>query len=172
MKTIFYNYALLIFLIILFGCSATKNTNSNTAISKELVESKRYTFIAQTVIPTEDSRYNPRFMFPNGSNLYQLTPGYDIKISPDSVTAYLPFFGRAYTAPMDPGKGGIKFTSTNFTYKITLRKKNYEVTITPKDVGDINSLFLSITPSGYAYAQVISINRSPIAYNGIIEGNQ
>lgn len=153
--------------IMLAGCASSKNTTG--ADAENMLNEQRYTFVARTVIPTEDSRYNPRFMFPNGNNLYQLTSGYDLKVTRDSVTAWLPFFGRAYTAPLDPTKGGIKFTSTDFDYKKSMRKKNTEITITPKDVQDIRSVFISVSPGGYAYVQVLSLNRTPISFNGIIE---
>ncbi len=153
--------------IMLAGCASSKNTTG--ADVENMLNEQRYTFVARTVIPTEDSRYNPRFMFPNGNNLYQLTSGYDLKVTRDSVTAWLPFFGRAYTAPLDPTKGGIKFTSTDFDYKKSMRKKNTEITITPKDVQDIRSVFISVSPGGYAYVQVLSLNRTPISFNGIIE---
>ncbi|HMR82262.1 MAG TPA: DUF4251 domain-containing protein [Niabella sp.] len=153
--------------IMLASCASSKNTTG--ADVENMLNEQRYTFVARTVIPTEDSRYNPRFMFPNGNNLYQLTSGYDLKVTKDSVTAYLPFFGRSFTAPLDPSKGGIKFTSTDFDYKKSMRKKNTEITITPKDVQDIRSVFISVTPGGYAYVQVLSLNKTPISFNGIIE---
>ncbi|MCH5597305.1 DUF4251 domain-containing protein [Niabella ginsengisoli] len=120
------NTILLFFLFIIgVGCASQQSSTQSTSTTdyEKLVDEKRYTFIAQTVIPTEDSRYNPRLMFPNGNNLYNLTSGYDLKITPDSVTAFLPFFGRSFTAPLDPSKGGIKFTSTDFEYKKSVRKK-------------------------------------------------
>ena len=156
--------------ITIVSCASSKNTAATTEADIEnMLNKQRYTFVARTVAPTEDSRYNPRLMFPNGSNLYQLSSGYDLKVTRDSVSAYLPFFGRAYTAPLDPSKGGIKFTSTNFDYKTSMRKKNTEITIIPKDVQDIRSILISVTPGGYAYVQVLSLNRTPISFNGVIE---
>src|SRR5690606_13789712 len=98
-----------------------------------------------------------------------LNGGYDVKVTPDSVIAYLPFFGRSFVAPMDPTNGGIKFTSTDFSFTKELKKKNYEITITPKDVRDIQQLYFTISPGGYAYLRGQSINRTPISFNGIIE---
>jgi len=154
------------------SCASQKTAAGSKPDYAAMVDSRRFTFKAQTVIPTEDSRFNPRFMLPNGNNLYQLSAGYDIKITPDSVIAYLPFFGRSFTAPVDPTKGGIRFTSTDFDYKQSIKKKNYQITITPKDDREVRSLFLTITPSGYAYVQVLSMNKTPISFNGIIEKDQ
>lgn len=173
MKNVLHAGPLFILMILFFSsCASQKATTGSQPDYQALIESRRFTFKAQTVIPTEDSRFNPRFMFPNGNNLYQLSSGYDVKVTPDSVTAYLPFFGRSFTAPLDPTKGGIQFTSTDFDYKQSIKKKNYQITITPKDARDIRSLSLTITPAGYAYVQVLSMNKTPISYNGVIENDQ
>ena len=158
--------------ILLFSCSSQYKSGRSSATNYDsLIQQQRFTFVAQSVIPTEDSRYNPRLMFPNGSNLYQLSSGYDLKVTPDTITAYLPFYGRAYTAPMDPSKGGIQFTTTKFDYKRTMRKQNYEITITPKDAQDVRTVYITVSPSGYASVNILSQNRTPISYNGIIEPN-
>lgn len=153
----------------MLSCSSQKNMGSTAATT--MIDEQRYTFVATSVFPTEDSRYSPRLMFPNGSNLYQLTSRYDLKITPDSVTAYLPFFGRAYSAPIDPTEGGIKFTSTDFSYKKSIKKGNYEIEIIPRDTRDVRNLYLTISPSGYGSLRILSNNRTPIAFNGQIEKN-
>ncbi|WP_114789254.1 DUF4251 domain-containing protein [Niabella yanshanensis] len=173
MKNLTHIGCLLILSILAFSsCASQKTVTATEQDYAALINNRRFTFVARTVIPTEDSRFNPRFMFPNGNNLYQLTSGYDVKITPDSVTAYLPFFGRSFTAPLDPTKGGIQFTSTDFDYKQSIKKKNYQITITPKDNRDIRNLLLTVTPSGYAYLQVLSMNKTPISFNGVIEKDQ
>lgn len=154
------------------SCADSKNMVTSNTTLKNMIETQHYTFIAQNAIPTEDSRLNPRLMLPQGSNLYQLTSRYDLKITPDSVIAYLPFFGRSFTAPLDPTKGGIQFVSTKFNYTKNIHKKNYEITITPQDAQDVRSIYLTISPSGYASARIISTNRTPISFNGIIDENQ
>ncbi|MFT3901749.1 MAG: DUF4251 domain-containing protein [Niabella sp.] len=156
------------FAITITGCSSQKASVQSTPLASK-IEEQRYTFNAQSVFPTEDSRFNPRLMFPNSSSLYQLGTGYDLKVTPDSVIAYLPFFGRAYTAPMNPTEGGIKFTSTKFDYKKAIRKGNYEIQISPRDNKDVNSLLLVVSPGGYASLRVTSNNRTPISFNGRIE---
>lgn len=159
----------LVFAIVSSSCSGQqKAASSDTATP--MVEEQRYTFIAQQAIPMEDARYNLRDLFPNaGASLYQLSGNYDLKVTPDSVVAYLPFYGRSFTAPMDPTKGGIKFTSTKFDYKKSKRKGNYEIEITPRDVREVQSLFLSISPAGYTQLRVVNLNRSPIAFNGVLK---
>src|SRR3981081_4677218 len=68
---------------------------------QNLLDSRQFVFKAETAIPLR------------GGTRY-LTSDYDMKVSKDSVVADLPFFGRAYSPPIDPSKGGIPFTSVNF----------------------------------------------------------
>lgn len=171
-KTNYLMLPLLAFILSIASCASQKKTGSEMARIAGMMNDQKYTFAAQSVLPTEDARYNVRNLFPGGSNLYQLTSRYDLRITPDSVIAYLPFFGRAYTAPLDPTKGGIQFTSTKFSYKKTIRKGNYEILIEPHDNTDVKSLYLTVSPSGYASLRIISLNKTPIAYNGIIEDNR
>src|SRR4051812_10006074 len=70
---------------------------------QNLVNSKNYVFVAQTVLPL-------------GGRVRNLTSPYDLKVAGDTVISDLPYFGRAFVAPIDPAEGGIRFTSTNFSY--------------------------------------------------------
>jgi hypothetical protein len=87
----------------------------------------------------------------------------------DSIVTYLPYFGRAYVAPVDPTEGGIKFTSTNFSYTAKQKKDGWEITILPKDTRDVKQMYLSVSTKGYAKLQVISNNRESISYNGYVD---
>jgi hypothetical protein len=104
-----------------------------------------------------------------------LTSEYDLKVSKDTIIAYLPYFGRAYIAPTNPTEGGIKFTWTKFDYSVKQTKNgSWEILIKPKEknisnASDVQNLRLSISTSGYASLQVISSNRDPISFNGTIE---
>lgn len=173
MKTI--TYLSLLFVtgaIFLVSCSTPKSGTAKTGNISGILDEQEYTFVAQTAFPTEDARYNVRNLFPNGSNLYQLTSRYDVKVTPDTVEVFLPFFGRSFTAPLDPSKGGIKFTSTDFNYKKSQRKNNYEIEITPRDNNEIRTMYLTVSPNGYASLRINSNNKTPIAFNGIVEENQ
>lgn len=133
-----------------------KNDLKKEAIEK-MIANHSYVFKAQTVLPTG--------AVPNR----QLNSDYDLRVSPDTVISYLPYFGRAYTAPIDPTKGGIQFTSVKFDYKETQRKKGgWDIVIKPQDTQDASQLILNISEAGYASLQVIGNNRQPISFSGII----
>ena len=147
-------------LIVSLGMSAANAQSSDKEQQKEnhiksLIESKNYVFKAQTV-------------FPLGGRSRILTSDYDLRILGDSVVAYLPYFGRAYSAPIDPSQGGIHFTSTQYDYKMQPNKKGWNITILPKDTRDARELSLNITTSGYATLMVSSNNRQSISFNGYI----
>lgn len=137
------------------GCNTARQTVSTTSTT-QLLENQEYVFKAQSMIPMRGT-------------LRPLTGEYDIIISRDTVNYYLPYFGRSFTAPIDPTDLGITHVSTNFAYtKTQNRKGNYNVTIIPKDDADVREMNLSISPDGYANLQVQLNNRQPIRFNGVI----
>ena len=122
---------------------------------KKLVEGKDFIFKAQTASPL-------------GGMTRQLTTEYDLRVIGDSMITYLPYFGRAYTAPLPGSTGGINFTSTDFAYSVSEKKKGgWEIRITPSG-NDVRQLFLTVSESGYATLQVLSTNRQSISYNGYV----
>lgn len=127
----------------------------DTAIVRQKVEAKKYTFVAQNAMPMR-------------GRTIQLTSLHDLKITGDSVIAGLPYYGRAYSAPINPSDNGINFTSVSFDYKSTYRKKRWEISIKPKDIQSVSEMNLIIYSNGRASLQVTSNNRQPISFNGVL----
>lgn len=142
-------------IVLAFSSVSAQAQQLNKTEVKQAIDSKNFVFKAQTVLPmTGMSRY--------------LTTEYDVKLLGDSVVAYLPYFGRAYSVTYGEG-GGIDFTSSKFDYKVEQRRKGgWNVTVTPEDTRDVRQLSLAISENGYATLQVISNNKQPISYNGYI----
>ena len=142
---------------VLFSCSSSQNVTAvKGAEVKNILDSQRYVFVAQTALPM-------------GGQSRHLTSEYRLVISPDSVISDLPYFGRAYSAPMGSSEGGIKFTSTKFDYNLQESKKGkWDVTIKPKDATDVREVNVTIFDSGSASVQVTSNNRQPMSFNGYI----
>jgi hypothetical protein len=136
---------------------APSKGSANTTTIKNMIDSGNYVFQAQSALPMR-------------GNIRQLTTdNYTLKVNPEKITSDLPYFGRAYTAPIDPTRTGIQFTTKDFDYKITPGKKEgWNVLIKPKDYKDVQQLQLSISSAGYATLQVISASRESITFNGII----
>ncbi len=128
---------------------------------KNLVESRVYDFIAQSATPMS-------------GRIRYLNTDYSLELRQDSMAADLPYFGRAYAAPINPAEGGIRFKSSDFQYEIKdARNGGWNIKIKPKDVPDIQQLIMQISANGYATLQVTSTNRQAISFNGYIrERNQ
>lgn len=127
---------------------------------QNLVDNRQYTFVAQRVLP----------MSGRGRDL---TSAYDLKVSQDTIAAFLPYFGRAYSAPTDPTQGGIKFTSTQFKYsEKTAKRGGWNITITPEDNRDVQHLTLFVSKDGYGSLQVISTHRQSISFYGYVKDNE
>jgi hypothetical protein len=93
-----------------------------------------------------------------------------VVVKKDTISSFLPFFGRAFQAPMDPSKGAIQFTSTNFSYNVNPKNNDqWEVTIRPNDYPDVQQLFFNIFDNGTATLNVVSTHRDPISFSGHIE---
>jgi len=137
----------------LFITVAQAQTNN----AKALIDGQNFVFRAQSVTPQT-------------GNLRQLNNDYyTLRITKDAITSDLPYFGRAYTAPIDPTQGGMQFTSKQFDYSVEEKKRKWEITIKTKDVNDAAQIQLTVYDNGTAYLQVNSTNRQPISYNGVIE---
>ena len=158
-------YIMLLLVSVSFAGSLSAQTSKRdkkaekAAITKAAIEAQRYTFRAQSTTPT-------------GGRFMQLTTPYTVKVGKDTVASDLPYFGRAYSAPIDPTKGGIQFTSTNFDYKTEAIKNGWRVTIKPTDAGDVQQFYFSLFNNGSASLQVISTNRQPITFNGVVEARK
>jgi len=128
------------------------------AAIKSKIDSKNYTFVANYVRPQRGGGH-------------PLTDSYDLRVKADSVVAFLPYFGQAYfDVPYNPTDGGIKFQSTNFTYKADQQKKgNWVIHIQPKDAKHTRELILNVSKNGYASLTVNSTNRDFITFNGYIQ---
>ena len=160
MKTLRYNkliiLALLIVAALIGSTSSAQDAKSNQDNEiKELVDAKRFTFKAQTVNPQR-------------GRVVQLNTEYDLKLAGDTLRTYLPYFGRAYSAPIG-SRGGIEFTSNDFEYTERARKKgSWDITIKPRDVSDVREMNLVVFENGKASLRVTSNNREPISYNGYV----
>lgn len=132
-----------------------QNSSENEALISRAVETQNYVFKAQQVMPAT-------------GRTRQLNTDYDMRVSKDSVSSWLPYFGRAYQAPLDPTKGGIQFTSTEFEYSTSQRNDGWEITIKPKDTRDVQELFLTVFKNGSATLRVSSISRQPISFGGVV----
>ena len=117
-----------------------------------------------------DFTFKARHAYPTGYRSVYLSPYYDVKVSPDTVEAYLPYYGRAYRAPMDPREGGYRFTSTDFEYQTNpgSRDGNWEAVITINDLDRAVTFRFDIWDNGTARLDVTDTDRQQISFQGEI----
>jgi hypothetical protein len=163
MKKIFNHLLLIAFLLLGVAeysraqdvAKADKKQEKSITI-QHLLESRRFVFEARSVSPI-------------GGPTRQLTSSYDLTVKGDSLISFLPYFGRAYVAPMTTADAGLRFTSTDFTYQATARRKGgWNIKIKPGDVNNVQHLNLTVSENGHASLQVTSNNRQPISFLGEI----
>lgn len=140
-----------------FACTTPRPSQASSPNEiGALLERKTFVFIPQTVSPT-------------GGRTRQITSEFFLRVSPDTVTSYLPYFGRSYSAPINPTQGGMDFRTTDFGYQVAKGKKESTlITIEPRNGTDVRQITMQIFPNGNASLQAISNNRQAISYNGHI----
>ena len=151
-------FILLIFSFILIQCSASKSTtNLEKGMVEEMINNHSFIFVADRMNPLR-------------GRSYILTSSYDVRVNNDSLVSFLPYFGRAYSAPIDPTNVVTQFTSLNLTYEIKPEKNNqWRVTLTPKDAPSIQELSFTIFDNGNASLSVSSTSRDQIRFDGYIK---
>ncbi len=155
MKKLVY---LLFAVIVLTACGTTQTTAGKETKAMEIrtaIENCRFTFNAAYAHPT---RYPAVY----------LSPYYDVKVSPDTLSVYLPFYGRAYRAPISPDENGYRFISTDFDYKIISGKKagNHIIEIKINDQRRDLRFNFDIWENGAARLNVSDIDRQAISFQG------
>ncbi len=149
------------------------NAQTDKATTNKIVGEKTFTFIATRAIPLNSTDIN---------NILSRMPGgiaggainlsgnsYDVSITPDSVVAFLPYYGRSYNAPINRDDSGIKFLSKDFTYTSKKRKKGgWEIEINTKDTKESSRLSLSVAENGYGSLIITSNNKQSISYDGYL----
>jgi len=157
--------------VLLTGIQAFAQTDKAT--TTKLVNAQNFVFNATTAMPMANAEINAilsQMPGGQGGGVIQLNgSSYQLLVEKDSLSAYLPYFGRAYTPTMNSNDSGIKFNSTEFTYETKRKKKgNWVITIKPKNAIDAQVLTLNVSENGYASLNVNSNNKQSISFNGYI----
>lgn len=155
-STLFLAGAVMILLSTRCSNEVYAQNGESEAVVTRILNDQRYIFKAQQVMPSSGRSRNI-----SSSN-------YDLTVTKDSVSAWLPYFGRTYSAPVDPTKGGFQFVSTDFDYNVTQNNESWDITIKPKDTRDVQELYLTVFKNGNSTLRVSSISRQPISFSGVL----
>lgn len=160
MKSRIKHFKNTIAILLLTASFATAHAQDETAVIKEAIEAKQFVFNVQIVSPA------------SGTMRQVGGEGYRVRLSGDSLFSALPYFGRAYSAPLN-SDGGINFTSTKFDYTVKATKKgSWDIVIHPKGVNNLREFLLTVNESGNASLEALSNNRQPISFNGMVTALQ
>jgi hypothetical protein len=159
-----FNFFNLLFFFIcattFFACTNNRRLKSDVPIDevtvKNLIDSQNFVFIARSVSYIGGSRKD-------------LSYGYEVVVSKDTIVSYLPFFGRGYIASISPADVDFDFTSTKFTYTTASANRGWNISIKPKDQTYLRELYFRIFDNASASLNVTSLDRSAISFEGYIE---
>ena len=144
--------------IVFSSCTMFKNTEFKSEEILQKVEARNLKVL-----------FN--FAYPFRMQPVSLTSEYSLKISGDSAYAFLPYYGVAHTAPMNPTDGGIKFEALmqDYSVKSVPRKEESVITFKVRHTNSEYKLALSIYNNGKASLHVSDFNRDPISFAGELE---
>ncbi len=127
----------------------------------------------ERMVGVPDFTFKATYAYPTGFHHLYLSPTYDVKVVRDTIESCLPYYGRAYTAPIDPREGGYRFTSTSFEYRVRhgRKKDSWEAVITLHDLDRPIKFHFNIWGNGKAWLNVTDVNRQSISFQGEIAAN-
>ncbi len=121
-----------------------------------------------------DFKFVANYAYPQNYQSIYLSSVYDVIVTRDTIKSYLPYYGRAYKAPLNLSEGGIKFESTDFEYETKKGEKDGEwfVTIKTKDTSRPIILYFNLWSNGKAQLNVNDHDRQAISFKGFIESSK
>jgi len=147
-------------------------TTPGHAQSKKAIQQAKKAAEIKGLIDAKDYVFQASYMYPSGGGARYLTSSYDLTVAPDTVEAYLPYWGVAYSGAgyNSSDDNGIKFRSTKFDYKTNAKKDgSYSISIKINDTRNVTQMTLQVYTNGNADLTVISMNRQQIRFNGYIK---
>lgn len=138
----------------------------------QVLQSENFSFVAKRANPTNYAVINTINTIPNApsTRILELDNGYGITFKKSEIAVVLPYFGRAYKAPMNADQASYRFVTKDFSLKKSDEKKDRVIyTIVPNDMSNINKIYLEVYSTGSAMVSIDSNDRQPISYDGYIE---
>lgn len=154
--------SLIIAVLTLASCSTAdkvardERRREKAGMVAESIESGRY-------------RVGVRTAYPARGGAVQVTGDYGLEVSGDSVTVYLPYFGRGYTLPYGGGKG-LNFKALTTEYDVRKMKRGRtRVEFSTRNDEDIYRFTVDVFDNGQVSIDVQPQQRSRISYSGELE---
>ena len=155
--------------LVLSACSASSSTSE--ADKKEGKKEKSAAEFEQTAALIESGSYQfaVRSATPSGGKTIQITSLYVLRAKEGNYEAYLPYYGRAYSASYG-GNGGVEFNGEPENLEISRKenKNNIAVEFTIMSGTDKITVNLEVGSSGYGNLLISNPKRQPISYYGFV----
>jgi len=114
--------------------------------------------------------FTPQTVYPSDTRPRPVTAGFELKILPDTVACYLPYFGRAYSPDYYSRKSTTDFTSSDFQYEESNKKDETTIIIIPRDNKDVKTIRLVYyKESPYANVYITFNRQQAIEYRGMLK---
>ena len=162
----------LLFIIVAFvltGCSASSSSTSSD--DKSSKEEKKLAEYENTVALVEagNYEYTLRAASPMGGKTVQITSTYTLEAKDGVYKAYLPYYGRAYSASYG-GDGGIDFDGepADLTLVKDSDKRTITVAFTVKNENELYECTLVVGSSANGTLTITSSKRQTISYYGVV----
>ena len=145
-----------IFILILLSVVSNAQDPKSGPDVAALIDNKRFEFVAESANPMR------------GRSIF-LNAGYSVTFAGDTLKSFLPYYGRAYQATLDPSEAGIKFTSADYEYQVKEKRKGWDLVVKPKDVTQAPVFTISVSKEGYATLRAVLVDRQSISFSGRIQ---
>jgi len=149
------------------GCGVSSSTTeSGQKISKQDKKAADFEKSAR-LIESGSYQFTVRSATPTGGKTIQISSEYTMEAREGTYEAYLPYFGRAYSASYG-GDGGIEFKGEPDNLKLSRNEKKNTISVSflIKADNDEYSISLEIGSSGYGSLSINSQKRANISYYG------
>ncbi len=133
----------------------TEQETVDTSSIGNLLNSKTFEFIANTVFPITGSPKN------------LVGSGYSVTFSPEMIISNMPFYGRAYSGMALGRDKGMRFQGKPENF-IVEKNNEYQVKASVNGESDTYSISISVSSSGFATLAISSNDRGVISYQGEI----
>lgn len=156
------------FIFIAFAALTLASCSTADKVARDERRREKAGMVAESI---ESGRYRVgvRTAYPVRGGAVQVTGDYGLEVSGDSVTVYLPYFGRGYTLPYGGGKG-LNFKALTTEYDVRKMKRGRtRVEFSTRNDEDTYRFTVDVFDNGQVSIDVQPQQRSRISYSGELE---
>jgi len=159
--------AFIISVLLMVTTIISAQTKAERKQLKEIKAQKEY-LETKTLINSRIFAFEGEWVTPSGGGSINLIGNTNyLKVSKDSVNAYLPYFGVVHSG-IGYGGGGLKFNAPMKNYKVEFndKKKRIRIKFESKNSSERFDVVLSVFYGGNASLSITGSHRSNISYQG------